>query len=138
MSEIAYFDTSALAKWYLNEARSEEAEKYLQEPGPVAISDSPRLEMRCLLARRRREQRITATMKIFAVFQEDIRQRHLVCHPLPSGLTAGAVNLRPYCPRFPREHWVSFTSRSRRRSPRTFSQLPTAPWPQGPGPWVFR
>jgi predicted nucleic acid-binding protein len=95
MSGIVYFDTSALAKWYLKEARSEDVEKYLQKQGPVAISDLTLVEMRCLLARRRRERSITATMEmeVFAVFQEDIRQRHLVCHPLPSGLTAGAVNL---------------------------------------------
>ena len=97
MSEIVYFDTSALAKWYLNEARSEEVEKYLQEHGPVVISDLTVVEMRCLLARRRREKSISTTMEmeVFAVFQEDIRQRHLVCHPLPSGLTAGALNLLP-------------------------------------------
>ncbi len=39
MSEIIYFDTSALAKWYLNEPRSEDVERYIQEHGPVAISD---------------------------------------------------------------------------------------------------
>ena len=39
MRENIYFDTSALAKWYLNEARSEEVEKYIQEHGPVNISD---------------------------------------------------------------------------------------------------
>jgi len=97
MSGIVYFDTSALAKWYLKEARSEDVEKYLQEHGPVAISDLTLVEMRCLLARRRREGSIAATMEmeVFAVFQEDIRQAYLVCHPLPSGLTAGAVNLLP-------------------------------------------
>jgi hypothetical protein len=70
MSEIVYFDTSALAKWYLNEARSEKVEKYLQEHGPVVISDLTVVEMRCLLARRRREKSIDATMEmeIFAVF----------------------------------------------------------------------
>ncbi len=95
MSEIVYFDTSALAKWYMNEARSEDVEQYLQEHGPVAISDLTVVEMRCLLGRRRRERTITATleMEVFAVFQEDIRQRHLVCHPLPSELAEGAVNL---------------------------------------------
>jgi len=28
MSEMIYFDTSALAKWYLNESRSEDVERY--------------------------------------------------------------------------------------------------------------
>ena len=56
MSEIIYFDTSALAKWYLNEARSDDVERYIQEHGPVAISELTVVEMRCLLARRRREK----------------------------------------------------------------------------------
>lgn len=39
MNEIIYFDTSALAKWYVNEQRSDDVEKYIQDHGPVAISD---------------------------------------------------------------------------------------------------
>ena len=95
MSEIIYFDTSALAKWYLNEARSEDVEKYIQDHGPVAMSDLTVVEMRCLLARRRREGSIDARteMEVFATFQEDIRQRSLICYPFPEGLSAGAVNL---------------------------------------------
>ena len=95
MSKTIYFDTSALAKWYLNEPRSEDVEKYIQEQGPVAISDLTVVEMRCLLARRRREGNINAKMEIqvFATFQEDIRQNVLVCRPLPKDLAAGAVNL---------------------------------------------
>jgi predicted nucleic acid-binding protein len=94
MSEV-YFDTSALAKWYLNEAHSEEVETFLLEHGPVAISDLTRVEMRSLLARHRREKQIDARMesKVFATFSEDIRRKHLTCHPLPEGLAAGAVNL---------------------------------------------
>ena len=95
MSGIIYVDTSALAKWYINEAHSEDVETYIQEHGPVAISDLTVVEMRCLLARRRREKTIDVKMEmeIFATFQEDIRQRFLICHPLPQGLAAGAVNL---------------------------------------------
>lgn len=95
MSTIHYFDTSALAKWYLNEARSEDVERYIQENGPVAISDLTVVEMRCLLGRRRREGTITPTieMEIFATFREDIRQKSLTCHPLPQGVAEGAVNL---------------------------------------------
>jgi predicted nucleic acid-binding protein len=95
MSGVIYFDTSALAKWYINECRSEEVESYLQEHGPVAVSDLTVVEMRCLLARRRRENDITVMLEaeIFATFQEDIRRRFLVCHPFPPDLAAGAVNL---------------------------------------------
>jgi predicted nucleic acid-binding protein len=31
--------------------------------------------------------------EIFATFQEDIRQRFLICHQLPEDLAEGAVNL---------------------------------------------
>jgi predicted nucleic acid-binding protein len=92
---MIYFDTSALAKWYLKEARSDDVEKYIQEHGPVDISGLTVVEMRTLLARRRRERNIDSKteIKIYATFEEDIRQKFLVCHPLPVGLAAGAVNL---------------------------------------------
>ena len=61
MKKIVYFDTSALATWYLNEPRSNDVERYIQEHGPVAISDLTVVEMRSLLARRRREQNMYAT-----------------------------------------------------------------------------
>ena len=95
MSGVIYFDTSALAKWYINECHSEEVESHLQEHGPVAVSDLTVVEMRCLLARRRREKEITVMLEteIFATFQEDIRRRFLICHHFPPELAAGAVNL---------------------------------------------
>jgi predicted nucleic acid-binding protein len=95
MMEIIYFDTSALAKWYLNEESSDEVEQYLHEHGPVAISDLTVVEMRSLLARRRRERAIDSKLeaRIFAVFKEDIRQGFLICHPLPDGLMDSAVDL---------------------------------------------
>jgi len=100
MRRIIYFDTSALAKWYLKEARSDDVEKYIQEHGPVDISDLTVVEIRTLLARRRREKNIDpkTEIKIYATFEEDIRQRFLVCHPLPAGLAAGAVNLLSVLP----------------------------------------
>ena len=103
MREIIYFDTSALSKWYLNEAGSDDVEKYIQDHGPVDMSDLTVVEMRCLLARRRREGNIDpkTEIKIFATFEEDIRQRFLICHPLPDGLTAGAVNLLSVHPDLP-------------------------------------
>jgi predicted nucleic acid-binding protein len=95
MKRVIYFDTSALAKWYINEAHSDEVEKYLQKHGPVAISDLTIVEMRCLFARRRRDKSITSQVETeaFATFQEDIRRRFLTCHPLPDGLAAGTLNL---------------------------------------------
>ena len=90
-----YFDTSALAKWYLREKESDEVEAYMQAHGPVAISDLTVVEMRSLLARHRRQKSIDIGLEgqIFATFQEDIRQGFLVCHPFPSGLASATVNL---------------------------------------------
>ena len=93
--EIVYFDTSALAKWYLNETLSDEVERYIQEHGPVEISDLTAVEMRSLLSRRRREREIDikTETRAFAVFEEDVRRGFLIRNPLPATLAAGAVNL---------------------------------------------
>ena len=95
MKQVIYFDTSALAKWYLPEEQSNEVEKYIQEHGPVVISDLTVVEMRDLLARHRREGDLdpNTEIKVFATFEEDIRQKFLVCHPLSDGVARGAVNL---------------------------------------------
>ena len=103
MSEVIYFDTSALAKWYLNEARSEEVESFIQQRGPVDISDLTVVEMRSFLARRRRENHIDSKteLKVFATFQEDIRHGFLRCHPLFDGIATAAVNLISVLPKAP-------------------------------------
>ena len=95
MKQVVYFDTSALAKWYLPEEQSNEVEKYIQEHGPVVISELTVLEMRDLLARHRREGSLdpNTEIKVFATFEEDIRQKFLICHPLSDGVARGAVNL---------------------------------------------
>jgi hypothetical protein len=95
MRQVIYFDTSALAKWYLPEDQSNEVEKYIQEHGPVVISDLTVVEMRNLLARHRQEGNLNSSteIKVFATFEEDIRQKFLICHPLSEGLARGAVNL---------------------------------------------
>lgn len=95
MKQVIYFETSALAKWYLPEQQSNEVEKYIQEHGPVVISDLTVVEMRELLARYRREGNLdpNTEIKVFATFEEDLRQKFLICHPLSDGLARGAVNL---------------------------------------------
>ncbi len=95
MKEVIYFDTSALAKWYLPEEQSNEVEKYIQEHGPVVISELTVVEMRDLLARHRRDGNLdpNTEIRVFATFEEDIRQKFLICHPLSDGVTRGAVNL---------------------------------------------
>jgi len=79
-----YVDTSALAKWYLNEDFSDAVEGYLRSFPSVQISSLTRIELRCLLARRRRNREISAELesKISGRFQEDIQQGHLRVLPL--------------------------------------------------------
>ena len=61
----------------------------------MAISELTVVEMRDLLARHRREGNLdpNTEIKVFATFEEDIRQKFLICHPLSDGVARGAVNL---------------------------------------------
>lgn len=103
MTPIVYFDTSALAKWYLNEPGSEHVERWLHEHGPVDVSTLTVVEMRSLLARRRRagELRAAHEMKVFGTLEEDVRQGYLRCRPLDDGATTGATNLLAQLPEHP-------------------------------------
>jgi uncharacterized protein with PIN domain len=51
---LVYIDTSALAKWYLNEAHAHEFSNWIQKQEDTHISSLTITEFRCLLARRRR------------------------------------------------------------------------------------
>jgi predicted nucleic acid-binding protein len=79
MIDKVYLDTSALAKWYLNENNSEKFTQFLQLVSSAIISPLTVTEMRSLLARRRRMHEISESleMEIFATFQMDIDQGHL-------------------------------------------------------------
>ncbi len=78
-----YFDTSALAKWYLNEPRSDDVETYLRRVSPVYISLLTKAEMRSLMARRVREGGIDAAAqgRVLATFEGDIALGHLILLP---------------------------------------------------------
>jgi len=79
-----YIDTSALAKWYLNETNSEAFSDWMQRQDDACISTLTVTEMRCLLARRRRGGDIGPELEreIFAVFNDDIREGHVFLRPL--------------------------------------------------------
>ncbi len=74
-----YLDTSALAKWYLNEARSEEVEAYLRTATEPTISTLTVVEMRCLLARLRRSRQLDgqSERRVFAQFEMDMARGFL-------------------------------------------------------------
>lgn len=95
MSDRVHFDTSAVAKWYLNEPRSDDVEAYLRSHEPVAVSWLTVVEMRSLLARRRREGDFPPEIewRVFATFQEDIRVGHLRLHHSRDDVPSSAVRI---------------------------------------------
>ena len=68
-----YLDTSALAKWYLNEALSDRVEEYLSALSYAWISSLTIVEMRSLLLRRKRTGELESSVveRIWSTFQED-------------------------------------------------------------------
>lgn len=98
-----YLDTSALAKWYLNEPFSEKFEAFIQEHRTAAISRLTVVELRCLLARRRRAGEITRTVesRVFAAFEEDTRAGFLQVHPVVDEHLIAALGLIARLARFP-------------------------------------
>jgi len=72
---LIYFDTSSLAKAYIEEVRSADVDRFLElQTDRVGISDLSVLEMRSTVARKAREGRfddVTAA-RIWSTFQADI------------------------------------------------------------------
>ena len=97
MTSCVYLDTSALAKWYLNEPRSDEFEAYVQSVGVplLTISSLTVVETRSLLARHRRMGHIDRDGEhlVFARFQQDIAERVLSVLPLEDGHALAAAHL---------------------------------------------
>ena len=91
----AYIDTSALAKWYLNEPGSQAFVSFLQGLDSAVISSLTGIEMRSLLSRRRRMGDLTAELEsvLFAAFVEDIERGWLQMVPVDDARYAEASNL---------------------------------------------
>lgn len=98
-----YLDTSALAKWYLNEPRSEDFEAFIREQREAAISRLTVVELRCLLARRRRARELTKAIesRVFASFEKDIGAGFLHVHPVADQHVVAASGLIARLRRFP-------------------------------------
>lgn len=77
-----YLDTNALAKWYLNEAGSEQFATWIESQDDTHISTLTVTEFRCLLARRERMKELgsASAQQIFATFEHDIEQSFLILH----------------------------------------------------------
>jgi len=80
----SYVDTSALAKWYLPEAGSDELALWMQQQKDTCISSLTMTEFRCLLARRQRMQLLSSdqVQETYAIFKQDCRDGHLLRIPV--------------------------------------------------------
>ena len=76
MNGSTYVDTSAFAKWYLNEARSDDVEAFIRARRSIAISRLTVVELRSLLARRRRNKEIDRRIErgVLETFEGDMRK----------------------------------------------------------------
>jgi len=72
---MIYVDTSALVKRYLSEAGSDTFDAFFLARPPLAISRLTVVEMRCALARRRRNQQITTELEaqVLEAFRLDVQ-----------------------------------------------------------------
>jgi predicted nucleic acid-binding protein len=91
----AYLDTSALAKWYLNEQSSDAFVDFLQGLDVAVISSLTITEMRSLFSRRRRMGDVSVEVEnqLFAAFLEDIDRGWLQRYPLDDARYSEATNL---------------------------------------------
>lgn len=98
-----YLDTSALAKWYLNEPFSDEFAAFIQKQSAAAVSRLTVVEFRCLLARRRRAGDISRTIesRVYATFETDIGAGFLVVHPVADEHVAAAAEMISRLGRYP-------------------------------------
>lgn len=92
---LVYLDTSAVAKWYLNESRSDEFATWIQDQDDTHISSLTLLELRCLLARRQRRKEISAALekRIFAAVQADVQAGYLIDHTVEDSHVTQAIQL---------------------------------------------
>ena len=81
---FVYIDTSALAKWYLPEAGSDDFSNWMQQQEYTCISSLTITEFRCLLARRQRMELLTGiqVQELYARFQQDCQDGHLLHYPV--------------------------------------------------------
>jgi len=98
-----YLDTSARAKWCLNEAGSEELARYIQGLDSAVVSSLTQTEVRSLLARLRRMGNLSHEMEsvIDAAFLQDIAEGSLQQCPVEDVRFSDAANLNARYPEYP-------------------------------------
>ncbi len=95
MSTVAYIDTSALAKLYINEPGSESFEAYIKALGSGLISRIAVVEFRSVLARRLRSRELTPSSHhaVRALFEADISRGLWSLVPLDDAHAIDAARL---------------------------------------------
>lgn len=80
---MIYVDTSALVKRYLQEPGSDPFDTFFLSQAPLGISRLTIIEMRCVLARRRRANQVAPELEaqVLGAFRLDIQDGALVVAP---------------------------------------------------------
>ncbi len=83
MSDSVYLDTSALAKWYLEEHNTDVVTAYIISLEKAIISSLTITEMRCLLSRHRRMHHFSEKIEqqFYTAFLNDIQCGYLEVEP---------------------------------------------------------
>ena len=98
-----YVDTSALAKWYVAESDSDAFDDFIRSHSGAKISRLTVVELRCMLARRRRNREISAKVEegAFKLFESDVRDGFLVVLAMNDAHFVGASDILQKLPQLP-------------------------------------
>lgn len=90
-----YLDTSALAKWYVAESDSEAFDAFIRHRAGARISRLTVVELRCALARRRRNREISAAIEreAFGLFESHVRDGLLEVLTMQDAHFVGALRI---------------------------------------------
>lgn len=103
MIAAPYVDTSALAKWYINERRSADFEAFARSCRLLAISRLVTVELRCLIARRTRSKELNSesARRVVAEFERDIQNSNIEVHSLEDRDALTAIDVLAKLQRHP-------------------------------------
>ena len=98
-----YVDTSALAKWYIDESDSDAFVAFIRDHPGAGISRLTVVELRCMLSRRRRDREISGKVErgAFELFQADVREGFLTVLPMNDVHFAAASDILEKLPQVP-------------------------------------
>ena len=100
---VLFADTSALFKWYISEAHSDDVDALFSRQSWVAISQLAGLELRSALGRRRRSKQLTSRVEksVLDLFHTHQQLGNLRVHPIDNNLCVEAERLMQAHPKIP-------------------------------------